>query len=57
MSGKQIGFTKSQFLQSRQYKGIEKDILKIKLEDGKKYTHEQAKRAIADFKKRKVAKK
>lgn len=48
------GFTKEQIMKSNQYKGVQKDILSIVLEDGKKYTHEQAKKAIDDFGKRKV---
>lgn len=56
MSAKKAGYTKAQFMQSSQYTGVEKDILRIRLDETKRYTHEQAKKAISDFK-RKVAKK
>lgn len=47
------GFTKEQFMKSDQYTGVQKDILSIVLGD-EKYTHNQAKKAIDDFNKRKV---
>lgn len=56
LSAKKAGYTKAQFMQSSQYTGVEKDILRIRLDETKRYTHEQAKKAIADFK-RKVARK
>lgn len=49
-----VGFTKEQFLQSRQWQGIDKDILSIVLEPGKTYTIVEAKRMIDDFKKAQV---
>jgi len=48
------GYTKAQFLQSKRYAGVQRDILNVVLEDGKRYTHEQVEKAIKDFKKGKV---
>lgn len=48
------GFTKDQFLQSRQWQGIDKDILSVVLEPGKAYTIAEAKRLVEDFKKAQV---
>lgn len=48
------GFTKDQFLQSRQWQGIDKDILSVVLEPGKVYTIAEAKRLVEDFKKGQV---
>lgn len=44
------GFTKDQFLQSRQWQGIDKDILSVVLDPGKTYTIAEAKRLIDQFK-------
>ncbi|GIO42475.1 hypothetical protein [Paenibacillus apis] len=44
------GFTKDQFLQSRQWQGIDKDILSVVLEPSKTYTIAEAKRLIDQFK-------
>ncbi|WP_374718168.1 hypothetical protein [Neobacillus sp.] len=44
------GFTKAQFLQSRQWQGIDKDILSVVLEPSKTYTIAEAKRLIDQFK-------
>ncbi|GIQ70762.1 hypothetical protein DUZ99_02005 [Xylanibacillus composti] len=48
------GFTKEQFLQSRKTLPADKDILAVVLEEGKRYTVQQAEKAVHDFKKRKV---
>lgn len=50
----EAGFTKSQLLKSKQYTGIQKDILSVVLDDEQRYTHDQAKRKIEEFGKRKV---
>jgi len=47
-------FSKSQLLQSKQYSGVEKNILDITLDETKKYSHNETRKAIDDFKKRKV---
>lgn len=44
------GFTKEQFLQSRQWEGTDKDILSVVLEDGKTYTVADAKKLLEQFK-------
>ncbi|MGG4344924.1 hypothetical protein [Paenibacillus lautus] len=43
-------YTKEQFLQSKQFTGIDKDIIAIKLEDGKKYSVTEVKKVIETFK-------
>lgn len=43
------GFTKAQFLQSRHWQGIDKDILSVVLADDKTYTLADAKRLIEQF--------
>ncbi|WP_127575259.1 hypothetical protein [Paenibacillus barengoltzii] len=48
------GFTKEQFLQSRQWQGIDKDILSVVLEPSKTYTIAEAKRLVEEFKKAQV---
>lgn len=48
------GFTKAQFLQSRQWEGIDKDILSTVLEDDKTYTLADAIKLVNDFKNREV---
>lgn len=48
------GFTKAQFLQSRQWQGVDKDVLTVLLEDGKTYTISEAKRLVDQFKQGKV---
>ncbi|MNW41164.1 hypothetical protein D3C74_182930 [compost metagenome] len=47
-------FTKSQFLQSRQRPGYEKDILAAVLENGKSYTIVKAEKAIQNYLKKGV---
>lgn len=44
-------FSKSQFLQSKQRTGIEKDILAVVLEEGQKYTISEAEKLVNKFKK------
>ncbi|MNW62358.1 hypothetical protein D3C74_404820 [compost metagenome] len=44
------GFTKSQFLASPQWEGIDKDILSVVLEDGKPYTLAEATKLVNQFK-------
>ena len=48
------GFTKEQFLQSRQWQGTDKDILSVVLEPSKAYTIAEAKKLVEDFKKGQV---
>ena len=48
------GFTKEQFLLSRQWQGIDKDILSITLKDGKRYTIAEAKQLVDKFKRGEV---
>lgn len=43
------GFTKEQFMQSRQWQGIDKDVLSVVLEDDKTYTIAEAKKLINQF--------
>lgn len=43
-------YTKEQFMQSNQFTGVDKDIITIKLEDGKKYIVDDVKKAIESFK-------
>lgn len=43
-------YTKEQFLQSKQFTGVDKDIITIKLENGKKYTVDDVKKVIETFK-------
>lgn len=52
-SEKAAGYTKEQLLKSKRYTGVERDILNVILGDGR-YTHEQTKKLIDDFRKRKV---
>lgn len=51
---KQKGFTKEQLLKSKQYSGVQKDIMRIVLDDKKSYSHDQAKSKIEEFGKRRV---
>lgn len=48
------GFTKEQFLQSRQWTGTDKDVLAVVLEDSKTYSIAEAKQLVDDFKKGEV---
>lgn len=48
------GFTKEQFLQSRQWRGVDKDILSITLKDGKRYSIAEAKQLVDKFKRGEV---
>lgn len=48
------GYTKAQFLATRQRPGIEKDILSVVLDEGKTYTIAEANKLIDNFKKGKV---
>lgn len=43
-------FSKEQILASKQFVGVDKDILSIVLEDGKEYTVEDARKAVETFK-------
>lgn len=43
-------FSKDQILASKQFKGVDKDILSIVLEDGKEYTVEDARKVVETFK-------
>lgn len=47
-------FTKDRFLQSRQWQGVDRDILSIVLQDGKKYTITEAKQLVEKFKRGEV---
>lgn len=44
------GFTREQFMQSKQWQGVDKDILSVVLESGKTYSIDEAKRLIDQFK-------
>ncbi|MNW62401.1 hypothetical protein D3C74_405280 [compost metagenome] len=44
------GFTKVQFLASRQWEGSDKDILSVVLEDDKLYTLAEATKLVSQFK-------
>lgn len=44
------GFTKEQFLGSRQWSGTDKDVLSVVLEEGKTYTLNEAKSLVDEFK-------
>lgn len=48
------GYTKEQFLKSKRYKGVQKDVLNVILKDDERYTHKQVEKLISDFGKRKV---
>ena len=55
MSKKDLAtFTKEQFLSSKNFAGLEKDLLQALLKDGESYTTDQAKKIMDDFKQRKV---
>lgn len=43
-------FSKDQILASKQFAGVDKDILSIVLEGGKEYTVEDARKAVETFK-------
>ncbi|MCM3701430.1 hypothetical protein [Paenibacillus macerans] len=43
-------FSKEQILASKQFAGVDKDIISIVLEDGKEYTIEAARKAVETFK-------
>lgn len=47
-------FTKQQFLQSANFSPVERDVLRALMEDGQTYTHDQAKKLVGEFAKRKV---
>lgn len=47
-------FTKAQFLASKQFTPIQKDVLRVLLKDNETYTHEQVQKLLEDFAKRKV---
>ncbi|WP_374713100.1 hypothetical protein [Symbiobacterium terraclitae] len=47
-------FTKAQLLRSARYSPQERDVLAAVLQEGQTYTHEQAARLVAEFRKRKV---
>ncbi|MDN4069263.1 hypothetical protein QYF50_15530 [Paenibacillus vini] len=44
------GFTKEQFLGSRQWTGTDKDVLSVVLKEGKTYTLAEAKSLVDEFK-------
>lgn len=47
-------FAKAQFLTSSRYAGAQKDALSIVLEEGQRYTAEEAERKIQEFNTRRV---
>jgi hypothetical protein len=47
-------YTKEQFLASKQFTAVQKDVLRALLKDGETYTVDQAQKLIDDFAKRKV---
>lgn len=51
---KKARYTKEQLLESKRYTAVQKDILRVVLEDGKTYTHEEAQQAISGFLRRRV---
>lgn len=49
-----VRFTKQQFLKSANFTQVEKYVLNAVLEDGKKYTLEEAKKLVENYKKKAV---
>lgn len=49
-----VRFTKQQFLKSANFTQVEKYVLSAVLEDGKKYTLEEAKKLVENYKKKAV---
>lgn len=49
-----VRFTKQQFLKSANFTKVEKYVLNAVLEDGKKYTLEEAKKLVENYKKKAV---
>lgn len=49
-------FTKDQILRSARYSPQERDVLAAVLREGQTYTHEQAAKLAAEFRRRKVTK-
>lgn len=47
-------FTKAQFLASKQFTSIQKDVLSVLLNNDETYTHEQVEKLLEDFAKRTV---
>lgn len=47
-------YTKAQFLASKQFTAVQKDVLRALMKDGETYTVEQAQKLIDDYAKRKV---
>lgn len=47
-------YTKAQFMASKQFKGVDKDILSIALVEGNTYTVDEAQKAIEGFKNKEV---
>ncbi|GJM73005.1 hypothetical protein HMSSN036_52210 [Paenibacillus macerans] len=47
-------FSKDKILASKQFKGVDNDILSIVLEDGKEYAVEDARKAVETFKNKEV---
>lgn len=54
--GKKIGvtFSKEQFLKSKNFSPVQKDVLRSILKDDEYYTLDQVKKMVEDFGKRKV---
>lgn len=48
------GFTKDRFLNSQQWRGVDRDILSITLKDGKRYTIAEVEQLIEKFKRGEV---
>lgn len=51
---KKAEYTKQQFLNSKKFTTIQKDVLKVLLLDEQKYTNDQVKKLIEDFMKKEV---
>lgn len=49
-----VAFSKEQFLGSKQFKGVERDILSVVLQNNELYTFEEANAAIQTYLKRSV---
>lgn len=47
-------YTKAQFLASKQFKPIQKDVLRALLKDGETYTFDQVQKLVDDYAKRTV---
>lgn len=51
---KKAEYTKQQFLNSKKFTSIQKDVLNALLDDGEKYTNDQVKQIMDDFMRKEV---